>query len=131
MVDRYQCLKPFFPLNKIIANYDYFISGKEHLTIPNIKVRVIDFIKDNLITGDDDGYIRIWDLKTQQSILEIKAHREFIMEIIMLNDNRIVTCSGDESFKVWNLKGECLHEERFYLIDFIKKVDSNLLLVGR
>lgn len=51
--------------------------------------------------------------------------------MITLPDGRIVSGATDECVKIWNFNGECLHELRASLLDFVLNLPiDNLFIIG-
>lgn len=65
-----------------------------------------------IITGSQDGKLHFWNLETGKKIKTIeKAHKDIIREISKVESiGGFLSCSNDESFKLWSLEGELLHE---------------------
>ena len=61
-------------------------------------------LKNNvLISGGKDGFLRVWNLLTDECILQIPAHNFGIYRILFINEGKcFVTISRDKSIKVWN-----------------------------
>ena len=39
-------------------------------------------------TGDDDGHLKVWDMRQNKSVMEVKENDEFISDMVMDNTNR-------------------------------------------
>jgi len=63
--------------------------------------------KDWLISGDQDGSIKIWNYKTsKKEIFTLEGHKDSVRCIISLNEeekNLIASSSNDGQIKIWNL----------------------------
>ena len=87
------------------------------ITVPHTKIYSVCFYKDQLITGDEDGYITIWSDKKQQA--QLSGHSSGINNIDCHND-LLVSSSADNTIRVWNIEeqqqlfilGE--HEDKVY-----------------
>lgn len=75
----------------------------------NSPIRSICILKDNLISGGDDGYIKIWNIKTGKLIKSWKAHNSWVLDIAG-GHGEIISSSRDSYVKVWNLKGKLKHK---------------------
>jgi ribosome assembly protein 4 len=61
-----------------------------------------------LLTTSKDGFLKIWNTKTQHCQVSIQAHEESITKAIWSGENFIYTCSQDKLIKVWDEKGMCM-----------------------
>lgn len=62
----------------------------------------------NVVTAGDKN-ITIWDSETLQCVLDIEGHDDRINCIdFSPNGELFVTGSSDQTFKIWNLDGECI-----------------------
>lgn len=95
----------------IIIKYDYYIGGisKVRLEGYNSIIWCIEELPDgSIITGHEDGIIKIWDLKTGWCRLTLKC-RDKVKYIKIIPQNKIVSGSEDNLIKVWDLlTGECI-----------------------
>ncbi len=56
------------------------------------------------MTGSWDASVKIWDLKSGNQILTLNGHYCFVFSVaICTNNKKIVTCSADETVKLWNI----------------------------
>ncbi len=103
---------------KLIKEISYF--GGE------IEIRIIRYKEENneLITGDQNGKITIWSLKTGQSIFSWKAHENAITQIYYDNEKRIlISGSKDKNMIFWKFPEQWINEE---LIQFENDEIKNL-----
>uniref|UniRef100_F6UBN3 WD repeat-containing protein 55 n=1 Tax=Xenopus tropicalis TaxID=8364 RepID=F6UBN3_XENTR len=63
-------------------------------------------IDENLFaTGDDNGMLKVWDLRRDTSFMEMKNHEEYISDMaIDENKKMLLTASGDGTMGVFNIK---------------------------
>ena len=103
-----------------ISVLDLGIPGKEKLIKEisyfggEIQIRIIRYKEENneLITGDQNGKITIWSLKTGQSIFAWKAHENAITQIYYDNENRTLISGGkDKKLLFWKLPEKWINEE--------------------
>ena len=88
--------------------------------------------KQVIISGGKDGYLRIWDLKSNICVLELPAHNFGIYKILFFNDgNHFCTVSRDKSIKVWRAidcsvveKIERKHGGHSHAVNDICKIDE-------
>jgi WD40 repeat protein len=48
----------------------------------------------NLITGDDDGTIKLWDLRTRNSVHEWTENEDFISDFALHSDGNTLLAAG-------------------------------------
>lgn len=57
------------------------------------------------ITGDQDGEVRVWDVKTKEMVCQFKEHRGAITDLYLFNDDmHVLSSSKDRSIFYWDLK---------------------------
>ncbi len=62
-----------------------------------------------LVTGSDDGIVRLWQTSTSKEILTFTGHDEWVNSVTFSSDGKFfVTGSSDKTIKVWNVDGKCL-----------------------
>ncbi|XP_006632039.1 WD repeat-containing protein 55 [Lepisosteus oculatus] len=63
-------------------------------------------IDENLLaTGDDNGILKVWDLRKGTAFMEMKQHEEYISDITIDESKKILlTTSGDGTMGVFNIK---------------------------
>lgn len=58
-----------------------------------------------LVTGDDDGHIKAWDLRMQKEAMDLKENDEFISDLAMDSQAKtLLATSGDGTLTVVNLR---------------------------
>ncbi|EGG19964.1 WD40 repeat-containing protein [Cavenderia fasciculata] len=75
-----------------------------------------------LFTGDDEGTVKVWDMRQQNLVCEFQEHADFISEIITIDDRHIIATSGDGGVSKYNFV-------RRSLDDISEKSDNELLSV--
>lgn len=117
--------------NKLCAIYDTR-TGQKLTSLPHdsvdggdLYVRSLSFnpSDDLFATGSEDNFIRIWDMKQLKNsslnsvkipklIQTLKGHAQDVYALQFLDDEKIVSGSGDQSLKLWNvINGKCLASE--------------------
>jgi WD40 repeat protein len=59
-------------------------------------LRVID--ENILVSGDDDGLIKVWDLRQARCVHELNEHSDFISDIQLGKDEKTLVCSGGDGY---------------------------------
>jgi WD40 repeat protein len=60
--------------------------------------------KDTWVFGLRDGSLKVWNLRSEEKLWEIKGHESIITQVaIDPNEQYGVSVSIDQSLKVWNL----------------------------
>jgi WD40 repeat protein len=56
-----------------------------------------------IVSGSDDGIVRVWDPSTGKVVQELKGHTALVLSVAFsLKGTRIVSGSGDETVRVWD-----------------------------
>ncbi|KAL2093206.1 hypothetical protein ACEWY4_010518 [Coilia grayii] len=84
-------------------------AGKLIKRIPkahSVPINALLLVDENVLaTGDDDGTLKVWDMRKGTSIMDLKHHEDFISEIAVDSAKRILlTSSGDGTMGVFNIK---------------------------
>ena len=66
--------------------------------------QVVQLRGDRLITGHEDGVIRLWDAPTGVRVLSLQHHREAILSLAVSPDGQWLASSAGDGTKLWNLK---------------------------
>ena len=92
-----------------------------------------------IISGDDKGFIRIWDAKNKSLITTLVGHTRTIRQLTTFADDKgnwyIISASSDATVRVWNgITGEIKHilnasDDIFSLITYAEK-DGNWYIVA-
>lgn len=60
-----------------------------------------------LCTGGENGEVRVWEVKSQEMISNLKEHNSKVTKIeLMENDNFLLTSAKDRSILIWDLNKE-------------------------
>lgn len=107
--------------NKLCNIYDVR-TGQNVLSLPHdsvdggdLYVRALSFNSSDTLfaAGSEDNSIRVWDISKfgnePKLIQTLKGHDQEVYALEFIDDERIVSGSGDQSLKIWNVHaGECL-----------------------
>lgn len=93
------------------------------------KVSAMSITDDNqfLIVAFRDGNLKIWSLETNRLVHTIRAHRDWISDVLALpGGGRAATISWDKTCRVWNiLDGRLMRE-----FETTNRITSKLSLLG-
>ena len=101
-------------MNLVKENKEKLISEISNFGVGNQKIRVCtnDPINYELITGDENGRVTIWNLKTGKPIYLWVAHKSAITQIWYQYDKHILWTGGkDLRIKMWQLPEKWISEE--------------------
>ena len=95
----------------------------------NPKIRIIRYNskRHELITGDGNGKIVIWSLKTGSPIYAWEAHKSEITQMHYEDETRVLlTCGKDKAIRVWKLPEKWMDEEieKFEKNEIKNQIDS-------
>jgi len=64
-------------------------------------------INENLCaTGDEDGVVKLWDYRTEKSVMEHRKFEEFVSSFIVSEDGKtLIAASGEGTIQSFNLRG--------------------------
>lgn len=69
----------------------------------------LDSNNPHLISGDEDGVIKIWDIKEKKCIMTLKGHTQAINGLIVIPSVGIISISDDTDIRIWNpFTGQCI-----------------------
>jgi len=86
---------------------------------------------DKVITGSDDGKVRIYDINLSKMIFEIELHQDFIRDIIVINkinNTVILTCGDDGSVNICRFINNKIEIKKKFdeaHADFVMKLSNN------
>jgi WD40 repeat protein len=52
----------------------------------------------------DEWTIKVWDIERARVMREMKGHTNYIFSVVMPNPNQVVSCSYDETIRVWDFE---------------------------
>jgi len=55
-----------------------------------------------IMSGCDEGSIKIWDIETSECLKTINVHSSTISNIVLISNERFVTCSLDSTIKLFD-----------------------------
>lgn len=84
-------------------------AGKLVTRIPKAhkdSISALRLVDENIFaTGDDEGTLKVWDLRKGTSFMDLKHHEDYISEIAVDQAKKILlTSSGDGTMGVFNIK---------------------------
>ncbi|XP_073680959.1 WD repeat-containing protein 55 [Garra rufa] len=84
-------------------------AGKLLTRIPkahDVPINALLLVDENIFaTGDDEGTLKVWDMRKGTSFMDLKHHDDYISDITIDQDKRILlTTSGDGTMGVFNIK---------------------------
>eukprot|EP00281_Chroomonas_sp_CCMP1168_P027158 CAMPEP_0206248846 /NCGR_PEP_ID=MMETSP0047_2-20121206/20590_1 /ASSEMBLY_ACC=CAM_ASM_000192 /TAXON_ID=195065 /ORGANISM="Chroomonas mesostigmatica_cf, Strain CCMP1168" /LENGTH=366 /DNA_ID=CAMNT_0053674523 /DNA_START=51 /DNA_END=1151 /DNA_ORIENTATION=- len=63
-----------------------------------------------LASGDDNGVVKIWDLRQQKCCHTLNEHEDFISDMRLASDERTLVCTGGDGYlSVWNRRSGKLY----------------------
>lgn len=66
---------------------------------------LITLNKTLLITGDQDSYVKVWDLYTGECLQMMRHHLSPVVDLKLLDNNKfLVSCSQDSLISVWDMR---------------------------
>ena len=54
-----------------------------------------------LVSGSNDGLIKIWDTNTGNEIKTLIGHEDYVLSLFILKNNDLVSSSRDGTIKMW------------------------------
>lgn len=98
-------------------------AGKLVTRIPKahkVSINALLLVDENLFaTGDDEGTLKVWDLRKGTSFMDLKHHEDYISDIAVDQAKKmLLTSSGDGTLGVFNIK-----RRRFELLSEVQAGD--------
>ena len=86
-----------------IVNIDKCVIQKEINDISFGFVYCFIKLRDNntILCGCEKGTFCFYDMKTGKYNITKNNHKESVFDLLLINDNTFVSCSGDKTIKVW------------------------------
>lgn len=57
------------------------------------------------VTGDEDGLIKLWDVREKEAVRQLEGHTDFISDFLWVrNPKRLLSTSGDGTLGVYDLR---------------------------
>ena len=122
-----------------ISVLDLNLPGKEKLIKEltyfggNVEIRIVRYNaeRNELMTGDQNGKVTIWSLKTGQSIYAWQAHTGAITQMYYDNENMtLVTASKDKKICFWKLPEKWVNDEiEKFEKNEIKNINDSIALM--
>uniref|UniRef100_A0A8C2I879 WD repeat-containing protein 55 n=1 Tax=Cyprinus carpio TaxID=7962 RepID=A0A8C2I879_CYPCA len=104
-------------------------AGKLLTRIPkahNAPINALLLVDENIVaTGDDEGTLKVWDMRRGTSFMDLKQHEDYISDItIDQNKRTLLTASGDGTMGVFNIR-----RRRFELLSEFQNGDLNSVCI--
>lgn len=84
-----------------------------------------------LVSGDQEGAVRVWDLAQQKNSLTLEDNADRIVSVSVNNDGYIASGSYDATIRIWNIESgqltQLLKGHDFVVADVAFSPDGNLL----
>lgn len=76
-----------------------------------------------LATGNDDGEVRVWDMRLPDSVASFNCHTDYISAMISVEKaNSLLACSSDGTLSVMDLRAHKVHPA---LVRFVSALTSS------
>ncbi|CAD8102615.1 unnamed protein product [Paramecium sonneborni] len=80
-------------------------SSQKKVIKPHSKaIKTLLFMDNNkILTGSDDGLIKLIDLEKSEIIQQFRGHKYGVMDLSKINEKSFVSCSTDRTIRVWDM----------------------------
>ncbi|CAH0726686.1 unnamed protein product, partial [Brenthis ino] len=86
--------------------------------------RLLSLDQNKIVTGDDNGTVKLWDLRKQDAIFSIKVGEEYVSDMITNEAQKYLVCAGgDGMLTSIDLKGSKIYTTS-------EQYDSELVCMG-
>lgn len=75
------------------------IKCRQRLTLTQGNVTALQFSESELVTGDNVGYLKVWNIKSSEEITSVKAHRSAVTSL-QVDATKAVSCGLDMMVQV-------------------------------
>lgn len=89
---------------------------EDHKTVRG-HVRAVAWINTRqMVSGGDDGIVRIWDFSSDKPIFSLHGHGDAVRSVVVVQkrkgEHKLVTGSYDHSIRIWDLEKDTENEDR-------------------
>ncbi|XP_068501150.1 WD repeat-containing protein 55-like [Phaseolus vulgaris] len=85
--------------------------------------RLINLTESTVASGDDDGFIKVWDTRTRSRCNYFNVHESYISDMTFISgEMKLLTISGDGTLGVCNLRTNTVQEARTELYELFSIV---------
>ena len=102
------------------------IKCRQRLTLSQGNVTALQFSESELVTGDNMGYLKVWNIKLEEAITSVKAHQSAITSL-QVDATKAVSCGMDMNVQVTDIiQGSVLqtlrgHSSPIFAVAFDRK----------
>jgi len=78
------------------------IKCRQRLTLSQGNVTALQFSESELVTGDNMGYLKVWNIKSEEAITSVKAHQSAVTSL-QVDATKAVSCGMDMIVQVTDI----------------------------